>query len=117
MSKLSIDNPSKWYLHVHAVQQILNSTFHRSINTSPFELMFGTKMRLKNDVKILDLINAEIQAEFNNARNELRNEAKRQFLKVQNENRKTYNLRHKRAAQYKINDLVAIKRTHFGPRP
>ena len=45
-------------------------------------------MCLKNDMKILDLINAEIKAEFNDACNELRNEAKQQILKVQNENRK-----------------------------
>ena len=45
-------------------------------------------MCLKNDMKILDLINAEIKAEFNDACNELRNEAKQQILKVQTKNRK-----------------------------
>ena len=77
--------------------------------------MLGTKMRPKYNVKILDLINAEIQVQFNNACNEIRNEAKKQILKVQYENCKTYNLRCKTAPQYKINNLVAIKRTHFGP--
>ena len=45
--------------------------------------MFNTKMSLKNYVKIIDLINAEIQAEFNDARNELHYEAKQQS-KMQN---------------------------------
>ena len=44
LSKLSIDNPPKRYHQVHAAQQIMNSTFHHSTNTSPFELMFGTKI-------------------------------------------------------------------------
>ena len=38
--------------------------------------MFGIKMRIKYDVKILDLENAEIQAEFNNTLNALSSEAK-----------------------------------------
>ena len=42
------------------------------------------------------------------------NEAKQQILKVQNENRKTCNIRRITAAKYKINDLVTVKRTHFG---
>ena len=46
--------------------------------------MFGTKMRLKNDVKI--------QAEFNDARNELCFAAEQQIIKVKNKNRKTYDL-------------------------
>ncbi|XP_046141945.1 uncharacterized protein LOC123987838 [Osmia bicornis bicornis] len=45
----------------------------------------------------------------------LRQEAKKQILKVQNENKKTYNLRRKSANAYKIGDLVAIKRTQVQP--
>ena len=54
--------------------------------------MFDTKIRLKNDVKILDLVNSEIQVQFNDTSYELRNEGKQQILKIQNENRETYNL-------------------------
>ena len=77
--------------------------------------MPGTKMRLTNIGKTLDLINDEIQSKFNDARNELHDEEKQEILKVDDENRKTKILRRKRASQYKINDLVVIKRTHFGP--
>ena len=38
--------------------------------------MFDTKIRLKNDVKILDLVNSEIQVQFNDTSYELRNEGK-----------------------------------------
>lgn len=114
LSKLSIENPKKWYRYVNSVQQVVNSTYQRSINTTPFELLFGTKMKLKTDVKITELLNAEIQADFINNREELRKEAKQQILKVQEKNRKTYNLRRKPARKFQIGDVVAIKRTQYG---
>lgn len=42
-------------------------------------------------------------------------DAKRQILKVQSENRKNFNLRRKPPTQYKVDDIIAIKRTQFGP--
>ena len=38
LAKLSIENPSQWYRHTNELQQILNSTYHRSIDTTPLEL-------------------------------------------------------------------------------
>ncbi|XP_025834577.1 uncharacterized protein LOC112905755 [Agrilus planipennis] len=52
---------------------------------------------------------------FNENREKLREESKRQIQKVQDENTKRYNLRRK-PKLYKKGDLVAIKRTQFGPR-
>lgn len=43
LTKLSIDNPQKWYTHTADVQKYLNGTFCRSISTSLFELMFGAR--------------------------------------------------------------------------
>ncbi|GFV17945.1 transposon Tf2-6 polyprotein [Trichonephila clavipes] len=40
---------------------------------------------------------------------------KKQIYKVQDENRRTYNLRRRQAHKYQLHDLVAIKRTQFGP--
>ncbi|GFX80008.1 transposon Ty3-G Gag-Pol polyprotein [Trichonephila clavipes] len=40
---------------------------------------------------------------------------KKQIYKVQDENRRTYNLRRRQAHKYQPHDLVAIKRTQFGP--
>ncbi|GFT71625.1 transposon Ty3-I Gag-Pol polyprotein [Trichonephila clavipes] len=48
-------------------------------------------------------------------RDALRQDAKKQIYKVQDENRRTYNLRRRQAHKYKLHDLVAIKRTQFGP--
>ncbi|GFU35396.1 uncharacterized protein TNCV_4505651 [Trichonephila clavipes] len=42
-------------------------------------------------------------------------DAKKQIYKVQDENRRTYNLRCRQAHKYQLHDLVAIKRTQFGP--
>lgn len=115
LSKLSVKDPTKWYAHVAEVQQIVNSTFQRSIKTTPFELLFGTKMRVRSNLQITDLLNAEIQSDFVNSRDDLRKDAKQQILKVQDENRKTYNLRRKKPSKFNLHDLVAVKRTQLGP--
>lgn len=44
-------------------------------------------------------------------RNEDREKAKQQILKVQEENQKQFNKKRKTATSYMVNDLVAIKRT------
>ncbi|GFW66878.1 hypothetical protein TNCV_4687631 [Trichonephila clavipes] len=93
LSKLSVDDPEKWYSHVPHLQEILNSTFQRSIKMTPFELLFGTKMKSCQDIEIVDLLNDEITAEFQEQRDALRQDARKQICKVQDENRRTYNLR------------------------
>lgn len=52
---------------------------------------------------------------FEENRDEFRIEAKEKILKIQQENRKSYNKRRKEARRFKENDLVAIKRTQAGP--
>ncbi|GFU72219.1 transposon Tf2-6 polyprotein [Trichonephila clavipes] len=115
LSKLSVDDPEKWYSHVPHLQEILNSTFQRSIKMTPFELLFGTKMKSCQDIEIVELINDEITAQFQEQRDALRQDAKKQIYKVQDENRRTYNLRRRQAHKYQLHDLVAVKRTQFGP--
>ncbi|KFM75118.1 hypothetical protein X975_17582, partial [Stegodyphus mimosarum] len=115
LSKLPIQNPSKWYTHVGKVQQVINSTYQRSINTTPFELMFETKMKSANHNKITVLLNADIQSDFVNARDDLHKETKQQILKVQAQNRKAYNLRRKPSPNFQLHDVEAIKRTRYGP--
>jgi len=114
LSKLSVDDPTKWYRHVDRVQQAINSTFSRSINATPFELLIGVKMRNKDDQQLRELINNETIALFQDSRNDLRLKAKSQILKLQTENKKTCNLRRKPARFYNVGDMVAIKRTQFG---
>ena len=115
LSKLTIDNPSHWYKHVNEVQQTINCTYHRSIDTTPFELLFGTKMNTNCNDKLNELIESEFRNNFEKNREELRKDAKKQIYKIQEQNKKMYNLRRRDPKQYKVGDLVAIKRTQFGP--
>lgn len=115
ISKLAIEDSSKWYRHINRVQQVLNAAYHRSTNTTPFELMFGTRMRDKADLELRNLIEEEFQEQFESNRDKLRQSAKEQILKVQSENRKTYNLRRRKPNIYKLGDLVAVKKTQLGP--
>ncbi|GBN54671.1 Pro-Pol polyprotein, partial [Araneus ventricosus] len=113
LSKLSLENPNKWYKFTNELQETINSTYQRSIDTTPFELLFGTKMNTGGLDKLKEMV-AEFQANFE-AQRELRKHAKQQIFKIQEENRKTYNLRRREPKPYRVGDLVAIKRTQFGP--
>ncbi|GFS97937.1 transposon Ty3-I Gag-Pol polyprotein [Trichonephila clavipes] len=82
---------------------------------TPFELLFGTKMKFCQDIEIVELLNDEITAQFQEQCDALRQDAKKQIYKVQDENRRMYNLRRRQAHKYQLHDLVAIKHTQFGP--
>ncbi|GFT49336.1 transposon Tf2-9 polyprotein [Trichonephila clavipes] len=114
LSKLSIDNASKWYKFVPAVQRTLNSTISRSTQMTPFQLLTGVKMRTKQDLKILKLLEEEIVETFTENREKIREEAKRNILKMQEKNCRNFNKKRKKAYQYEIRDIVAIQRTQFG---
>lgn len=114
LSKLSSDNPSKWYKHVDDVQRAINSSIHRSTKVSPFEILFGVKMR-SNDIEsnIAELLEQQLVEEFDAERNKLRQDAKLQIEKVQQEYKKTFDKKRKPDFGYKLGDFVAIKRTQF----
>ena len=114
LTKLSIDAPDKWYKEVNKVQKRINSTYQRSIDASSFEVMFGLKMKQRDDITLLQLIQKEAIAQFADDCVELRKTAKENLLKIQEENRRNYNRSCKKANVYAEGDLVAIKRTQFG---
>ncbi|GFU85856.1 retrovirus-related Pol polyprotein from transposon 17.6 [Trichonephila clavipes] len=114
LTKLSLDDSTKWYKYVYRLQRILNSTICRSTKWTPFELLVRTKMRNKEDILIKDLLLEEMAKELLEQREFLRNDAKKNIETLQSENRKTYNRRRKKASLYKEGDLVAIQRTPFG---
>ncbi|GFY41635.1 transposon Tf2-6 polyprotein [Trichonephila inaurata madagascariensis] len=114
LTKLSLDDSTKWYKYVDRLQRILNSTICRSTKWTPFELLIGTKMRNKEDIRIRDLLLEEMAEELQEQREFLRKDAKKNIETIQFENRKTYNKRIKIAPMYKEGDLVAIQRTQFG---
>jgi len=76
--------------------------------------MTGTKMRLKADTQIQQMLSAEMIQLFSDDRDKLPKQAKQQILKVQEENKRRYNLRRRPASKYIVGDLVAIKRTQLG---
>ncbi|XP_028040239.1 uncharacterized protein LOC114250529 isoform X1 [Bombyx mandarina] len=114
LTKMCIEEPGHWYKYTSKLQQVINSTYQRAICTTPFELLTGVKLKLKEDLSILEYLEEENRLQFMNRREEARREAKAQILRMQEENRKTYNKRRKVGEMYKVGDLVAIQRTQFG---
>ncbi|GFX80236.1 hypothetical protein TNCV_2642521 [Trichonephila clavipes] len=96
LTKLSLDDSTKWYKYVDRLQRILNSTISRSTKWTPFELLVGIKMRNKEDILIKDLLLEEMANELLEQRGFLRNDAKKNIETLQSENRKTYNRRRRK---------------------
>ena len=72
-------------------------------------------MRHQEDIKLRDFLEAEWQNQFDESRDDLRLQAKQQVLKVQEENRKTYNLRRRKPNLRSEGHLITIKRTLMIP--
>ena len=115
LTKLSLDNPSQWYRHIDTVQRVINSTYQRSIGTTPFQLLTGVKLKMPTEIKIKEAIEEEVVKTFQKERHKLREQAKEQIVKIQQENRQTYDPKRCAPRQYEVGGLVAIKRTQVGP--
>lgn len=115
LTKLSAPRPEEWHKHLNTVQRYLNATPHRSIGTTPFRLLVGTDMKIKDDISIRELIEKETISIFKENRDEIRTHAKENIRRVQEENRRGFDKRRKPATAYTIGDLVAIKRTQAKP--
>ncbi|GBL75933.1 hypothetical protein AVEN_234264-1 [Araneus ventricosus] len=119
--KLSHDDPMKWFRYVSNVQRVINNSTFRSTKCTPLELMMGTKMKNKEDVKINEVLHEEYLNHLMQECDDMRNDAKQNILKLQEENRRLYKKKRKRTTLYKLNDLVAIQRNvkevecHDGP--
>ena len=83
LTKLSLDDPTKWYRYVDRVQRAINATYQRSINTPPFEVLLEVKIRRKEDVTVIDLIEEEPRNQFCEIREGLRKSGKEQIIKAQ----------------------------------
>ncbi|GFW93567.1 pro-Pol polyprotein [Trichonephila clavipes] len=86
LTKLSLDDSTKWYKYVDRLQKILNSTISRSTNWTPFKLLVGIKMRNKEDILIKDLLLEEMAKELLEQREFLRNDTKKNMETLQSEN-------------------------------
>lgn len=114
LTKLSVPRLEEWHRHLDTAQKYLNTSPHRSIETTLFNLLFGTNIKMKNDASIRELIEKELIYMFQEDRDELRNQAKESIRQIQQENRQGFNKRRKPATSYNVGDLVAIKRTQAG---
>ena len=112
LSKLKIDDATKWFKHVDKLQRILNNTVIRSTKITPFQLLTGVRMKNKEHLMIRDILEEEYTRCFMENR-ELRKEAKQQILKIQEENKKQHDKKCKATHKYNVGDLVAIQRTQF----
>ncbi|XP_015437236.1 PREDICTED: uncharacterized protein LOC107192452 [Dufourea novaeangliae] len=114
LTKLSAPKPEEWFKHVPSAKQYLNNIPSRSTGVSPFFILTGTRMRIKDDPHIRELLETEVIAAYNERRDDLRQQAKENIAKIQAENKKQFNKRRKEAKTYQDGDFVAIKRTQFG---
>ena len=72
-------------------------------------------MRLKEDPQIKEILETENAVIFQEKRDQLREEARKEISKIQAENKRTYNKKRKIPNSYNDGDLVAIQRTQGGP--
>lgn len=115
LTKMATPKPECWYRHVDAVQKYLNATPNRGTGRAPCQLLFGVNIRLAEDINLRDLLEQEWATQFEEDREKLREAARKQIEKVQEENRRGFNKNRKPAKGYEEGDLVAIQRTQFGP--
>lgn len=72
LTKLAQDNPDKWYRYVDQVQNAINSTYQRGIGITPYEVLFGMKMRRRGDPSVLSILEQEFVELFDAERADLR---------------------------------------------
>ncbi|GFW43523.1 retrovirus-related Pol polyprotein from transposon 17.6 [Trichonephila clavipes] len=95
---------------LYKLQRIMNSTTTRSTKFTPFEVLIGVKMKQKEDLQIKHLLEDELSEQFINKRETLRNEAKENILRLQDENKKqsTINI---------VNPLITTNQFTCSPAP
>ncbi|KAH8385733.1 hypothetical protein KR093_008719, partial [Drosophila rubida] len=113
VSKLSYEDPTKWYKTVPHVQRAINSFVQSSTKRTSFELMFGVKMQNKVGENLFSILREEIVETFDKERNQLRQEAKRNIEKAQADYKRHFDKKRKPDFGYKEGDLVAVKRKQF----
>lgn len=71
-------------------------------------------MRVVGDQRLREAMEREFVEVFEEERSVLRDEAREKLLKIQRENKNTFDRRRKPARKYGMGELVAIQRTQFG---
>lgn len=94
LTKLTIENPEQWYKYVAKVQSCINGTYQRSIKTTPFELIFGIRMRnVDNEVhEIIKTVKSLIILQKNENNSEQKQKRKLKKLHSKTENNDRYEI-------------------------
>lgn len=110
LTKLAIDKPDQWYKFVPRLQQAINGLVTRSTGFAPFQLLFGTRIKTKEELELKEVLEKEIINSFNDDRDHKRQEAAIHIAKIQDENKRQFDKKRKEARLYSIGELVAIER-------
>lgn len=82
LTKLAAPRPHEWFKYLSQAQQCINTTWSRSTGTTTtFKLLFGVCPRMKDDPELTELFLKEMSHEFDEERNNLREQAHQIFKK------------------------------------
>ncbi|XP_053968928.1 uncharacterized protein LOC128870341 [Anastrepha ludens] len=116
LAKLSANNSAKWYNYTAMVQKAINAHVHTTTKFTPYEIMFGVKMRNEMSADIIKLLQDEMLVAFQGDRSKLREEARINIQAVQEVYKRNFDRRRKSSQGYQKADLVAIKVTQFSDK-
>jgi len=71
LSKMSASEPAKWYKYTSQVQQAINAHVHASTSFTPFEDMFGMRMRNNFSAELLKILEDKMIINQQVERNEI----------------------------------------------
>ena len=96
LTKLAAPKPGEWFKYLDLSQKYLNATQSRSTRTTPFNLMFGINIKMKEDLQVREIIENEWITMFQENLEKIRKEAKEKLSRIQAENKKSYNRKKKK---------------------
>ena len=115
LTKLAAPRPEEWHKYLGRCQKCINTIPSRSTKTTPFRILFGVDARFRDDPRVVEGLECEWENSFQTNRDELRAEARQNILKIQQENRRSFNKGRAESRKYREGDMVAIRRTQQGP--
>lgn len=106
LAKISEDR--NWNHRINEVEFAINNTHHRSIDNTPSMILFGIHQRGKVLDKISEQITEEIHENDERDLVNIRKKATAAIERVQQNNKLSYDLSHKKPTKYKMGDFVMI---------
>ena len=90
LTKLSAPTPGEWFKHLEKTQKYLNATPSRSTSVTPFQLLFGTQIIMRDDPQMRQLVEDEWAAMFQKERDHLHEIARRRIEELETRNKQTF---------------------------